>query len=126
MDLDRLVRMAGREREVSVEVGAAVTVAGVTVTHAGDDFVAGSWEPGEGGEYSVLSDRGDQLRERWSETVRYHAYEARFTTPTMKYLSDSSGHWREGHFAEWVDKVPVLQVLTHPFWWFETVPAENY
>ncbi len=68
----------------------------------------------------------DQLRERWSETVRYHAYEARFTTPTMKYLSDSSGHWREGHFGLWVDKAPLFQVLTHPFWWFETVPAENY
>lgn len=67
-----------------------------------------------------------ELLDRWSETVSYHAYEPRFMMPQMKYLSDSSGNWREGHFAEWVDKVPVLQVLTHPFWWFETVPAENY
>ncbi|WP_309616477.1 GCN5 family acetyltransferase [Salinibacterium sp.] len=66
------------------------------------------------------------LLESWSDTVRYHAYEERFTTPTLKYLSDSSGNWREGHFGLWVDKVPQLQVLTHPFWWFDKVPAENY
>ena len=68
----------------------------------------------------------DALLDKWSATVEYHAYEDRFTTPTMKYLSDSSGNWREGHFGYWVDKQPVLQVLTHPFWWFEKVPAENY
>lgn len=68
----------------------------------------------------------DALLERWSGTVRYHAYEGRFTTPTMKYLSDSSGNWREGHFGLWIGKVPRLQVLTHPFWWFDKVPAENY
>lgn len=68
----------------------------------------------------------DSLLERWSDTVAYHAYEERFTTPSMKYLSDSSGRWREGHFAEWVGKEPLMQVLTHPFWWFDKVPAENY
>lgn len=68
----------------------------------------------------------DTLLERWSDSVRYHAYEARFTTPRMKYLSDSSGTWREGHFGEWVGKEPLFQVLTHPIWWFERVPAENY
>jgi len=68
----------------------------------------------------------DALLDRWSDTVRYHAYEARFTAPTMKYLSDSSGRWREGHFAGWIGKEARLQVLTHPFWWFEKVPAENY
>ncbi|PRA82981.1 GCN5 family acetyltransferase [Microbacterium sp. MYb66] len=67
-----------------------------------------------------------ELLDRWSDTVRYHAYEPRFMMPNIKYLSDSSGNWREGHFAEWVDKEPVIQVLTHPFWWFEKVPAENY
>lgn len=71
-------------------------------------------------------DFADELRERWSETVGFHAYEDRFTTPTMKYLSDSSGRWREGHFGLWVDKTPLFQVLTHPFWWFETLPSENY
>lgn len=68
----------------------------------------------------------DQLLEGWSDTVTYHAYEDRFTTPAMKYLSDSSGTWREGHFGLWVGKEPLLQVLTHPIWWFEKVPAENY
>lgn len=67
-----------------------------------------------------------ELLERWSETVRYHAYEPRFMMPNMKYLSDSSGNWREGHFALWVGKEPLMQVLTHPFWWFDKVPAENY
>lgn len=68
----------------------------------------------------------DGLLERWADTVRFHAYEDRFTTPVMKYLSDSSGTWREGHFGLWVGKEPLMQVLTHPFWWFETIPAENY
>lgn len=68
----------------------------------------------------------DSLLERWGEDVKYHAYEDRFVTPTMKYLSDSSGNWREGHFSEWVGREPLMQVLTHPFWWFEKVPAENY
>ncbi|WP_010204855.1 hypothetical protein [Salinibacterium sp. PAMC 21357] len=68
----------------------------------------------------------DNLLERWSDTVTHHAYEDRFTTPTMKYLSDSSGNWREGHFGLWVGKEPLMQVLTHPFWWFDKVPAENY
>lgn len=68
----------------------------------------------------------DGLLARWGGTVRYHAYEARFTTPAMKYLSDSSGTWREGHFGHWVGKEPRFQVLTHPFWWFERIPAENY
>lgn len=71
-------------------------------------------------------DFADRLLERWGGPVTYHAYESRFMMPKMKYLSDSSGHWREGHFALWVDTVPQLQVLTHPFWWFETTPAENY
>lgn len=66
------------------------------------------------------------LLERWSDTVAYHSYEPRFMMPSMKYLSDSSGHWREGHFALWVDKEPHMQVLTHPIWWYDKVPAENY
>lgn len=68
----------------------------------------------------------NELLERWSETVTHHAYEERFTTPTMKYLSDSSGTWREGHFGLWIGREARFQVLTHPIWWFEQVPAENY
>lgn len=68
----------------------------------------------------------NSLLEHWGDSVKYHAYEERFLMPNMKYLSDSSGRWREGHFGMWVDKAPLMQVLTHPYWWFEKVPAENY
>ncbi len=57
--------------------------------------------------------------------LKYHAYEPRFTTE-MKYLSDSGGRWREGCFSTWVDKVPRLQVLVHPFWWYDSTSLENY
>lgn len=69
-------------------------------------------------------DYAGHLMKRWG--LRYHAYEDRFTTPEVKYLSDSSATWREGHFRLWVDKVDRLQVLTHPIWWFDQVPQENY
>ncbi len=68
----------------------------------------------------------DGLVKRWADDVSYHTYEDRFMTPHMKYLSDSSGSWREGHFRLWVDREPLLHVLTHPIWWFEHSPAENY
>lgn len=68
----------------------------------------------------------DAMLERWSDTVAYHAYQERFLMPNMKYLSDSSARWREGHFGQWVGKEPQMQVLTHPFWWYEKTPAENY
>lgn len=45
-----------------------------------------------------------------------------------KYISDSSCHWREGsmlfHFSEKIYKN--LYVLTHPYWWYESSPIENY
>ena len=66
----------------------------------------------------------DELVREWG--LRYHAYEERFMNPSMKYLSDSSGRWREGHFGSWVGREPLMHVLTHPFWWYERVPAENY
>jgi len=66
----------------------------------------------------------DELLARWN--LDYHAYEARFTSPAIKYLSDSSANWREGHFRLWIDQEPVIQVLTHPIWWFERIPQENY
>ncbi len=65
----------------------------------------------------------DEIVEAWG--LRYQAYGEDFTLPTMKYISDSSGRWREGHFGLWPGKVDRLQVLTHPFWWFERVPQEN-
>ena len=68
----------------------------------------------------------DELLEEWGPAVRYHAYQSRFLNPRMKYLSDSSGRWREGHFGGWVGREPVMQILTHPYWWYEKTPAENY
>ena len=57
--------------------------------------------------------------------LKYHAYQDRFIKE-MKYLSDSGGRWREGCFCNWTDKVMKLQVLIHPFWWYDTAPQENY
>ena len=53
------------------------------------------------------------------------SYENRFFKD-IKYLSDSGGRWREGHFNEWVNVENKLQVLTHPWWWFKKYPQENY
>jgi hypothetical protein len=38
---------------------------------------------------------------------------------SFKYLSDSSGIWREGCFCGWVDQnlKPRYQLLIHPEWW---------
>ena len=45
----------------------------------------------------------------------------------MKYISDSSGRWREGCACNFINAgVPKLCILTHPEWWFEKTPAENY
>ena len=43
-----------------------------------------------------------------------------------KYLSDSSCRWREGCFSEHVDRWDRLLVLTHPMWWYNSYPDENY
>lgn len=43
-----------------------------------------------------------------------------------KYLSDSGGRWREGCFSTHINKHDKLLVLTHPLWWYEQSPGENY
>tara|TARA_R100001082_G_scaffold110310_1_gene89894 strand:+ start:2095 stop:2727 length:633 start_codon:yes stop_codon:yes gene_type:complete len=43
-----------------------------------------------------------------------------------KYLSDSSCRWREGCFSEHLGKWSKILVLTHPIWWYNNCPAENY
>jgi len=43
-----------------------------------------------------------------------------------KYLSDSGGRWREGCFSKHINKHDKLLVLTHPLWWYENSPIENY
>ena len=44
----------------------------------------------------------------------------------FKYLSDSSCNWREGCFSEHVNRWQKVLVLTHPLWWYEQSPTENY
>jgi len=58
--------------------------------------------------------------------VKYHAYHDMFTKD-MKYISDSSCRWREGCMHLFIEKeTPRLCILTHPLWWFEDSPIENY
>lgn len=44
----------------------------------------------------------------------------------VKYLSDSGGRWREGCFSKSVGVYKNLLVLTHPIWWYNERPSENY
>lgn len=126
------LRELGHEVELHVE-GAINEVLGIDLDEfldrqrAGFEAATGQavvgislHEPARLGRYGV----GDHLVERWG--LRYNAYQERFFNGEYKYLSDSSGRWREGHFVEWVNKADKLQVLTHPFWWFEQVPQEVY
>lgn len=48
----------------------------------------------------------------------------RFTL--FRYLSDSSGRWREGCFCQWIGGDENLLVLTHPIWWFSDCPSDSY
>lgn len=45
----------------------------------------------------------------------------------FKYISDSSGIWREGCWCGWLGQKDKIQVLTHPEWWnIDTVdPVEE-
>jgi hypothetical protein len=46
----------------------------------------------------------------------------------FKYISDSSCTWRDGSFYENLTKEDLknLYVLTHPYWWYNITPIENY
>lgn len=65
----------------------------------------------------------DELKTRWE--LKYHAYEQLFFKD-FKYLSDSGGNWREGHWGTFVNSFDRLQVLTHPIWHFDRLSQENY
>lgn len=56
---------------------------------------------------------------------RYEAYTSRFLSG-FKYLSESNGRWREGCLCRHLGQHERLYVLTHPFWWYEKSPVENY
>lgn len=56
----------------------------------------------------------------------YDAYSSKFIKD-IKYISDSSARWREGCMCNFIEAgVPKLCILTHPFWWYEKTPLENY
>ncbi len=58
--------------------------------------------------------------------LEYESYFPVFTKH-MKYISDSGARWREGCMLEWIKKEePKLYINTHPFWWFDSTPLENY
>lgn len=47
-----------------------------------------------------------------------HAYEKRFFKE-IKYISESNGVWREGCLCENLEKYDKIQLLIHPYLWFE-------
>lgn len=58
--------------------------------------------------------------------LKYQAYSDLFLKE-MKYISDSSSRWREGCMCNHIkNNLPKLCILTHPVWWFNRSPIENY
>ena len=59
--------------------------------------------------------------------LRHQAYDNKFVK-NMKYISDSSCNWREGCMHKFLQLAQhqSLCILTHPFWWYENSPLENY
>jgi len=58
--------------------------------------------------------------------LKYQAYADMFFKD-MKYISDSSSRWREGCMCNFFSgEHKKLCILTHPFWWFDRSPLENY
>jgi hypothetical protein len=58
--------------------------------------------------------------------LEYEAYSSHFFKD-IKYIADSGGRWREGCMCEFIKReTPKLCILTHPLWWFEKSPIENY
>lgn len=54
--------------------------------------------------------------------VDYEAY----IIENFKYISDSGSRWREGDLKEWINKENKIIVNTHPIWWYDKTPLENY
>lgn len=65
----------------------------------------------------------DELVTRWG--IPYHAYNKQFFKE-MKYLSDSGGNWREGHWSEKINLFEKMQVLTHPVWHHDGVAQRSF
>lgn len=65
----------------------------------------------------------DRLVAEWG--LDYHAYDSHFFVD-MKYLSDSGGRWREGHWSEKLGEFPKMQVLTHPLWHHNGIAQRSF
>ena len=58
--------------------------------------------------------------------LEYMGYSSQFFTD-IKYISDSGGRWREGCMCKFIENdTPKLCILTHPVWWYDKSPIENY
>lgn len=58
--------------------------------------------------------------------LTYNGYSPQFFQK-IKYISDSGCRWREGCMCEFIKKdTPKLCILTHPVWWYDRSPIENY
>jgi hypothetical protein len=56
----------------------------------------------------------------------YQAYDQKLFK-SFKYISDSSCRWRDGSFYENINAGHKnIYVLTHPYWWYNQSPIENY
>ncbi len=54
-----------------------------------------------------------------SALARYSADNPALKAAPMKYISDSTAHWREGDAFQHLDSARHLHVLVHPIWWSE-------
>jgi hypothetical protein len=61
------------------------------------------------------------------ENINYNqAYDEKLFKK-YKYISDSSCRWRDGSFYENIHEGHKnLYILTHPYWWYNNSPIENY
>ncbi|MCH8024907.1 MAG: hypothetical protein IIB43_09390 [Candidatus Marinimicrobia bacterium] len=67
---------------------------------------------------------GSSASDKVPPGFKYEAYSDQFSG--LKYISDSSAHWREGCMCQHIGEVDRLYILTHGFWWYRQTPLENY
>ena len=60
----------------------------------------------------------DSLYDPYVAGFRFYAMDPRYAK-SMKYLSDSNAHWREGDVLQHLGSFDRFQLLVHPDWWFE-------
>ena len=68
--------------------------------------------------------RGSRATRYTDYGFTYEAYSRQFAD--LKYISDSSAHWREGCMCQHIGREDRLYILTHGFWWYAQTPLENY